>query len=292
MKQNISKIILLGVALVLIIGAITLMVNTVSVSAPVEPDLRPAVSRYADSLTAIYNDGAYAAEYSRALDFNNLCLREGRIETRVCDRNVRSLVSDSASRAYSKFRMIYDNASSWGYSSLQSALEQMEALKELKLSDGSTQAMDNRCDSYYAELQQIKTDYRQGKDLCSKDLRGNVNYQNASGIINDANNFLASHPELNNNTEIAWEHSNMKLRLTRYHVNTIKGKIREMRERRFSNPDELNSCIRPITESIQNFRTGVGNSVYVSNVASADNLLEELGNSRNEIMRAWEAAAE
>lgn len=291
MKQNISKIIILAIALVLIIGAIAMMVNTVSLSAPSEPDLSPVVSHYADSLTARYSEGASTAEFSRALDFNNLCLRERRIESRVYDRNIRSLVSDSASRAYAKFRRIYDNASSWSYSSLQSALHQMQILKQYKLADGSTAAMDNRCDSAHAVLQQIGRDYNEGRNLCVRGFGGDVNYENARRIINEANSFLTSHPKLNSNTEIAQAHSGMKSRLTRLHAYTISNKVDAMRGMYFSTQDELNNYVRPISASIQNYRDGVRNGVYDSYAESADNLQEKLRHNRDELMRIWTAPA-
>lgn len=282
MKQNISKIILLAIALVLIIGAITMMVNTVSVSAPSEPDLSPVVSYYADSLTARYNEVASTADFSRALDFNNLCLRERRIESRVYDRNIRALVSDSANRVYAKFRRIYDNASSWSYSSLQSALYQMQTLKQYKLADGATAAMDNRCDSAHAVLQQIGRDYNEGRNLCVRGFGGDVNYENARRIRNEANRYLASHPKLNSNTEIAQAYSGMKSRLTRSHANTIKTKIDAMRGMDFSTEDELKDYVRPISASIQNYREGVRNGVYDSSAESADSLQEKLRRNRDE----------
>lgn len=268
------------------------MITTASVSAPSEPNLRPVISNYADSLTARYNEGASTADFSRALDFNNLCLRERRIESRVYDRNMRSLVSDSASRAYTKFRRIYDNASSWIYSSLQSALNQMQILEQYKLADGTTAAMDNHGDSCHVALRVIDREYRDGLGLCKKRFEGNVNYENARRIINEANSFLTLHPKLNSNTEIAQAHSGMKSRLTRSHAYTISTKVDAMRGMYFSTQDELNNYVRPISASIQNYRDGVRNGVYDSYAESADNLQEKLRHNRDELMRIWTEAAE
>ncbi len=289
MKQNVYKIALLVLAIGLIIGAITLMINTASVSAPSEPNLRPVISFHADSLTEVYNDGAFAAGFRRALDFNELCLRERQIESRVYDRNIRALVSDSASRAYAKFRRIYDNASSWSYSNLQSVLNQMQTLKQYKLANGTTAAMDNHGDSCYNVLSEINRNYDIGLRLCKKSFGGTVNYENARQIINEANNFLALHPNLSNNIEIAEKHRNMKSRLTWSHVNYIKSKIDAMRETNFSTEGELESYGRTISASIQNFKEGIRNRVYVSNVESAENLQANLSSNIEEAKRALEA---
>lgn len=282
MKQAIYKIVLLIIAIGLIIGAITLMITTASVSAPSEPNLRPVISHYADSLTARYNEGASTADFSRALDFNNLCLRERRIESRVYDRNMRSLVSDSASRAYTKFRRIYDNASSWNYSSLQSALNQMQILEQYKLADGTTAAMDNHGDSCHVALRVIDREYRDGLGLCKKRFEGNVNYENANRIIIAANDFLAEHPKLNTNTEIAEEHRKMKSRLTSSHVNSIKRSIDDMRGMYFPSEESIRNYARTISQSIQNYSDGVTNRVYVRNGESADSLRAELQNNEDE----------
>ena len=290
MKQNIYKIVLLIIAIGLIIGAITLMVTTASVSAPSEPNLRPVISHYADSLTARYNEGTSTADFSRALDFNNLCLRERQIEARVYDRNLRSLVSDSASRAYTKFRRIYDNASSWNYSSLQSALNQMQTLEQYKLADGTTAAMDNLGDSCYMALREIDSEYKKGLRLCKERFGGNVNYENAKRIIDAANDFLASHPKLNSNTEIAEEHRKMKSRLTLSHVNSIKRSIDAMRGIYFPSEDSIRNYMRPISQSIQNYSDGVTNRVYVRNGESAENLREELHRNEDEAKRELEGS--
>lgn len=289
MKQNVYKIALLVLAIGLIIGAITLMVNTANVSAPSEPNLRPVISHHADSLTEVYNDGAFAADFRRAVDFNELCLRERQIEPRAYDRNIRALVSDSASRAYAKFRRIYDNASSWSCSSLQSALNQMQILKQYKLANGTTAAMDNHGDSCYNVLSEINRYYSRGLGLCKERFGGTVNYESARQIINEANNFLALYPKLNNNVEIAEEHRKMKSRLTRSHVIYIKSKIDDMGETDFSTEEELENCGRTISASIQNFKEGIRNRVYVSNVESAENLQANLNSNIEEAKRALEA---
>lgn len=289
MKQNDYKIALLVLAIGLIIGAITLMINTASVSAPSEPNLSPVISLHADSLTEVYNDGAFAADFRRALDFNELCLRERQIESRVYDRNIRALVSDSASRAYAKFRRIYNNASSWSYSNLQSALNQMQTLKQYKLANGTTAAMDNHGDSCYMALCEIDSEYKEGLRLCKKSFGGTVNYESARQIINEANNFLALHPKLNNNVEIAQKHRNMKSSLTLSHVIYIKSKIHDMGETDFSTVEELESCGRTISASIQNFKEGIRNRVYVSNVESAENLQANLSSNIEEAKSALEA---
>lgn len=280
MKQTAIKILLLLLAAGIICAAIAFMVNTATNTPPAEPDINSALALKADSLTERFTARGNSADFARALDFSNLCLRERQIDAQRFNANIRNLVADSAGRAYGVFRTrVLDTDRTWNHSELQSAINAMTALQSLKLADGNTAAMNTADIARLDSLRSYENLYSQCYGKCTKGFNGNVSYENARTIINDAENFLRNQPLMSRNAQIAEKKSNMRARLTAAHAYHIKGKIDDIPQRDFSNEDELNNYIRSVNTLRDNYSQGINNGVYDRNSLNVEYLRSELENN-------------
>lgn len=275
MKQTFYKILLLVVALAMIVVAIFLMVKTVTVTAPAEPEPDSVITTDVDSLANIYLQGGNSEDFDRAVDFLGLCLRENQIAEGIYNRDIMSIVSDSAHRTINEISVRLQGR--WNYSDLASAINRLSELNNIKLAGSVTSAMDGSYVARLAELQQYMSEYRQCINLYSRRLGGNVSSQNARRIISEANAYLQQHQLLSRNIQISEKRDGIRSRLAREHYNYMENMIEAIPARRFNNDNEKRNYAGTIRTLINDYVSGIGsNGPYDNSGRNVEELRQRL----------------